>query len=49
MLKSIAPAAKKPTTLTVAEKSDSKPENVPSRIMSTPVRCRTTTTTQTTT
>ena len=50
MLKIVATAAKKKqTTLTVAEDSDSEPEIVFPTVTSTPVRSKTTATTQKTT
>ena len=46
MLRLIAPVAKKQTTVTVPEESDSESENVPPTVTSTPVKSRTTATTQ---
>ena len=49
MLRLIAPVAKKQTTLTVPEESDSESENVRPTVTSTPVKSRTTATTKKTT
>ena len=49
MLKLIAPAAKKQTALSVSDETDSESEHVPATATSTPVRPRTTATTQKTT